>query len=158
MTLSIRKATVSDAEVIAQLNGDVQTIHANAMPWIFKQPQPGNGVEQEFKKSLAEKEEIVFVAEMDGAPIGYVWCEHFRKGESARHVAHEMMYVHHLSVTPHARGKGVGTALLDEVKKECTKRGLTRLALDTWRFNTKAISFFERYGLEAFNQKMWMEV
>jgi hypothetical protein len=40
MTVEVRRATNDDAAQIALLNVDVQRIHADAHPWLFKQPGP----------------------------------------------------------------------------------------------------------------------
>lgn len=49
-------------------------------------------------------------------------------------------------LSPLARGKGVGAALLDACLAHCRRRGAKRVVLDTTEKMTRAIAFYERHG------------
>lgn len=158
MVVEIRRATIEDAALIAELNRDVQLVHANALPWLFKPPMDGGEVVDEMREALAREGHVVYLASVDSIAAGYVLVELFRKQDSARHVAHEMIYVHHISVRPEFQRKGVGKALLDAAKAHGKSNGVDLFALDVWSFNEDAKKFFANYGLTNFNEKMWMKV
>jgi diamine N-acetyltransferase len=158
MATEIRRATSEDAELLAELNRDVQLVHANALPWLFKPPTDVGEVVIEMKKALEREGHFAYLASVDGVIAGYVLVEHFQKQDGPRHVAHEMIYVHHISVRSEYQRKGVGKALLDAAKKQGQALGIGLFALDVWTFNAAAKKFFQNYGLTNFNEKMWMKV
>ena len=51
-----------------------------------------------------------------------------------------------LCVSEHARSKGVGSALLDQVKQEASKYDFKVLEVFVFATNTKAVKFYERNG------------
>ena len=155
MAVEIRPATKDDASVISMLNADVQAVHADALPWRFKQPGPETFTPRDAEEFLAKAGHIAFLAQVDDAPAGYIVAELVRRVETARHHAHSMMYVHHISVRPEFRRRGVGRALLDAVKAHGAANGIALLALDAWAFNEKALAFFRGYGLVDYNVRLW---
>jgi ribosomal protein S18 acetylase RimI-like enzyme len=54
-----------------------------------------------------------------------------------------------LAVTPRARGRGVGTALMDAVDAELERRGIADLEIAVMAGNDRALRFYERRGLVA---------
>ena len=138
------------------LNADVQGIHARSAPDVFKPPMIDVDVIRQFETDIADPNNFFFVAEMEGEPVGYLFAELRRRSESPRHTKLDMIYVHHLSVKPDSRRHGVGRALLDAAKELGKQHGINRMALDVWRFNEDARRFFVGYGLEVYNERMWM--
>lgn len=155
MAVEIRPATKDDASVISMLNADVQAIHADALPWRFKQPGPETFTPKDAEALLSRAGHVAFLALVDGAPAGYVAAQLVRNPETAFHHAHSMIYVHQISVRPDFRRRGVGRALLDAVKAHGDASGISLLALDTWAFNEKALAFFRGYGLVDYNVRLW---
>lgn len=51
-----------------------------------------------------------------------------------------------LAVDANARGSGAGSAMLDHLKMECFRQGLSRMQLEVRTGNMTAISFYERRG------------
>ena len=49
-----------------------------------------------------------------------------------------------------ARGRGVGSALIDQAIAEAGERGCARLALDVHAGNTAARALYERHGFQVF--------
>jgi ribosomal protein S18 acetylase RimI-like enzyme len=154
-SFDIRLATTDDAAAIASLNADVQGLHADALPWRFKQPGPATFTAADAAALIMAPTHITFLAQRDGAPAGYVVGEIIRHPETARHHAHSMIYVHQISVRPTARRHGIGRGLLDAVKAYGASVGTTTLALDAWAFNEGALAFFQRYGLVPYNVRLW---
>ncbi len=83
MQTVIRRAEEGDADVLASLNADVQSIHAAAVPWLFKAPGPDTYPAREFAFLLEVKDNLLFIAEVNGAPAGYAFAEVMRRAESS---------------------------------------------------------------------------
>ena len=155
MPIEIRATTLEDASAISALNADVQQIHANAHPSRFKPPGPYTFTEMDAKDLLISPNYFAFLALDEGAPIGYLVAEIVRRPETARQFAHELVYIHEISVRPGARRKGVGRLLLDAAKAHGRSLGISTVALDTWSFNEAALRFFRNNGLVPFNVRLW---
>lgn len=155
MAILIRKATEQDVDVIRSLNVDVQTLHAAALPWLFKLPGPDTLESWEVKPLLTEPENLVFIAEVDGVAAGYAYAEIQQRPETPFTHAYDMVYLHHLSVRPAHRRHGVGSALIGAVRSAAADACIVLVALDVWIFNDEARAFFRRHGFAACHERMW---
>lgn len=54
-----------------------------------------------------------------------------------------------LAVVPEARGRGIGTLLLDDVDAELTRRGIGDMVIGAVAQNTEAIRLYERRGFRV---------
>jgi ribosomal protein S18 acetylase RimI-like enzyme len=153
--IDTRPATTQDATLISMLNADVQQVHADALPFRFKPPGPETFTPAEAEALLSRADHVAFLAYVDEAPAGYLLAEIVRRAETTRLFAQDMIYVHHISVRPAVRQRGVGRALMDAVKARGKADGISLLALDAWTFNEGALSFFRRYGLVPYNIRFW---
>jgi ribosomal protein S18 acetylase RimI-like enzyme len=82
------------------------------------------------------------VAEREGELVGYVRLK-------ARYPLVEgagVFAVHGLAVSPSARRRGVGSALLDAVAAEVRRRGGRKISLNVFATNTTAQRLYERHG------------
>ena len=157
MTIAIRRATDADAEAVSALNEHVQAIHAAALPRHFKPPGRDTFPPEAVKALLAEPQTLLFVAHGASAPAGYVYAEVVRRPETPFRYALDMIHVHHISVHPDFRARGVGRALLDATRDAGAALGVATLALDAWSFNERARDFFRSYGLKPYNERLWSE-
>jgi GNAT superfamily N-acetyltransferase len=155
MAMVIRPADTTDADAVSSLNADVQAVHAAALPQRFKPPGPETFPPAAAAELLANPANLVLLAEVDFAPVGYAYAEHIRRPESASQYAYEMVYLHHISVRPAHRGGGLGRALMEAVRAAAEERGVSLLALDVWSFNEEARAFFARRGFTPCNERLW---
>jgi diamine N-acetyltransferase len=155
MATLIRKATEADAAVLAALNADVQAIHAAAMPWHFKPPGPDTFPRSAVADLLAWPENLILIAEIDDTAAGYAYAEFVRRAETSFHYAHDVVYLHHISVRPAHRRRGVGAALIGAVRAAATDAGIDVVALDVWTFNAQARAFFRRHGFAPYVERLW---
>ena len=155
MPAAVRKATTADAGALSSLNADVQTIHWSALPTRFKLPGPDTFPPAAAAALLAQPDNLVFIAEVDSLPVGYAYAEVIHRPETAFNYADDLVYLHHISVRPAYRKRGLGGALMDAVRSAASDRGITVLALDVWTFNEEARSFFRRHGFTSYNERLW---
>ena len=155
MAIAVRRATAADADLVSVLNADVQAIHAAAFPQRFKSPGPETFPPPAAATLIARSGNLVFIAEADGEPVGYAYAEVIRRPETAFHHAHDLIYLHHISVTPNRRRRGVGAALLEAVRAAGQEMGIDLLTADVWSFNEDARAFFRRHGLTPYIERLW---
>jgi ribosomal protein S18 acetylase RimI-like enzyme len=123
MTIAVRQATTADAAVVSALNAEVQALHAAALPWRFKPQGPDTFPPAAARALLAQPENLIFVAEIDQAPVGYAYAEVIRRPETAMTYAHAVVYLHHLGVQAARRRQGIGGALVERVHAAAKQRG-----------------------------------
>jgi ribosomal protein S18 acetylase RimI-like enzyme len=155
VAILVRKAVEEDADKLAALNADVQAIHAAALPWLFKPPGPDTLPPAAVADLLEGLENFIFIAEVDGIAVGYAYAEIVRRPETPFHYARDMVYLHHISVRPEHRRRGVGSALVGAVRAAASDIGISVMALDVWTFNDEARAFFRRHGFATFNERLW---
>jgi len=88
-----------------------------------------------------------FLAERDGALLGYHWTKVHLLGE---HAAHAMGEVYAVGVAPHAQGLGLGKALTSTGLLHLRARGLTEVLLYVEAANAAAIAVYEKLGFTRY--------
>jgi hypothetical protein len=72
--MKIRQAVSADSLLLSSLFVDVQNLHAEQHPDIFKVPQSEDFAISFFGEMLADPAVRIFVAEEDGEAVGYILC------------------------------------------------------------------------------------
>ncbi|WP_267381890.1 MULTISPECIES: GNAT family N-acetyltransferase [unclassified Sphingomonas] len=89
------------------------------------------------------------IAEMDGDPVGFALFFHnFSTWKGRRG-----LYLEDLYVTPAARGRGVGEALLRHLAATAVARGCARFEWSVLDWNEAAVRFYRKLG--AVGQAEW---
>ncbi|GAB3213061.1 N-acetyltransferase family protein [Marinactinospora thermotolerans] len=99
---------------------------------------------------LADPDTLAVLAERDGEEVGYamVTLREDRKGSWER--GERVAVVQTLSVLPEARGTGVGSGLLEEIRRQLGAMGVHDMELAAITTNSDAIRFYEREGFRPF--------
>ncbi len=101
-----------------------------------------------YERWLREPDAFVLVAESGGRPFGYALVR--VSGPSPTWAGLERVgQVETLSVSPGARGRGIGAALLDAVDAELERIGVSEIELTVVEPNVGARRFYERRGFET---------
>ena len=153
--MKIRKATAKDRLLLSSLCVDVQRLHAEHHPEIFKLPQSDDFATFFFDEMLADSTTRIYIAEEEQRAIGYIFCKLFERPEGPFTYANRFLQIEHISVRPEARRHGVGAALLKQAEKLARELRVTKIQLNSWDFNTKAHTFFERYGFKKIEHRFW---
>ncbi|RIK41011.1 MAG: hypothetical protein DCC55_13200 [Chloroflexi bacterium] len=153
-TVQVRLATLADAELISTLNADVQQLHADALPHIFKPPTDESWPPAAVGELIKNSDHYFWVAICDGVPAGYLYAQQRTSPVSPSKYEQDFLYIHHLSVKPSFQQRGCGERLVAAAKAFAQEQQLPELILDTWAFNEKAQRFFAQQGFEIFNYRM----
>lgn len=153
--MNIRLATPSDSSVLSRLTVDVQSLHAEHYPSVFKMPDSDDFAISFFNEMLADPSVSIFVAEEDRNPVGCIVCKLVERPENPFTFAARVLLVDQISVLPSARGKGVGAALMKRAEDLAKALKVQRIQLDSWGFNLNAHEFFEHIGFQKFNFRFW---
>jgi ribosomal protein S18 acetylase RimI-like enzyme len=103
---------------------------------VFAYPAPHNDPAAVIRHKMAIQPELFFVALLEGALAGTVM------GGYDGHRG----WVYSLAVSPPARRRGVGTALMRHLERELTARGCPKVNLQVLASNAGAVRFYEKLG------------
>ena len=84
----------------------------------------------------------VRIGSLDGVPVGFTLFFH----NFSTFLSRPGIYIEDIYVQPHARGKGVGKALLREVARLALERNCGRLEWSVLDWNEPSINFYKSVG------------
>lgn len=152
----IRKAQIKDIPEILELLVQVDMVHHNGRPDIFKGPATKYNEEQ-LKSVLACENTPVFVyTDENDIVLGHVFCVSKQIKDNDLLTDIKTLYIDDLCVDENARGNYIGKSLYDYVVSYAKERGYYNVTLNVWTCNTSALKFYEKMGMKP--QKIGMEI
>jgi ribosomal protein S18 acetylase RimI-like enzyme len=156
--MNIRQAVMEDHLLLSTLSMDVQRLHAEAHPSVFKMPPNNDYAASFFQEMLVDPTVTIFIAEDHLNAVGYILCKLVERPDNPFTFPARILLVDQISVAPEARGKGIGAALLKQAELLGRELKADRIVLDSWDFNIKAHAFFERLGFRKFMYRFWRHI
>lgn len=155
MNLKVRRAVVKDIPKILDLLVQVDMVHHNGRPDIFKGPATKYSAGQ-LEKIISDSSTPVFVC-VDGVdnPLGHAFCIHKQVVGDSVLTDIRTLYIDDICVDSAARGRHVGKTLYDAVISYAREQGFYNVTLNVWSCNPTALKFYEAMGLVP--QKIGME-
>ena len=151
----IRYAMEKDIEKIEDLLSQVDMVHHNGRPDIFK---IGNKYsEEELKELLNNKQRpiLVSVNETDEV-VGYCFGIFQQHKDNSILTDIKTLYIDDLCVDEELRGQHIGKQLYEYVLAYARKEECYNVTLNVWTCNEGAMKFYEKCGLVP--QKVGMEI
>jgi GNAT superfamily N-acetyltransferase len=138
MSVSIREAREEDFEVVAAL------LHELGRPDVLGTGKDGEAEHRDrYRAWLATPDSFAFVAEIDGAVVGFLDLQLLPRLNFDRPQA----WVPDLVVTERSRSRGVGAALLSRAEEVARAHGAFTLMLMSAHWRTRAHAFYKREGM-----------
>ena len=157
--MEVRRATPADAELIQELNRDVQQLHADAYPHLFKQPGPDTCSPASVMALMANPDVYYYVVSTAaGDPVGYIYAQIVHRAETPLRYALDLVYIHQIAVKPAYRRQGYARRLLAEVRRLAREHGISRIELDFWSFNAGARALYASEGMILCMERMVLEL
>lgn len=153
--MEIRKAEKRDIPGLLDLLVQVDMVHHNGRPDIFKGPVTKYNAD-ELAHIMEDPSTPVFVcADEDGRILGHAFC--ISKCEKDHPVLTDIrtLYIDDICVDENSRGHHVGSMLYEYVRSYAKENGFYNITLNVWSCNPGAIAFYESMGLKP--QKIGME-
>lgn len=152
--LLIRRAAAADIPALDKLLYQVHKVHSDLRPDLFR-PGTKKYTDGELEAILASDSTPVFVAQRDGAVLGYAFCVHKQFIDDNNMTDIKTLYIDDLCVDENARGGHIGRALYEYVLDYARGSGCYNVTLNVWAGNEGAMKFYESVGLGV--QKLGME-
>lgn len=151
---SIRRANKADTEAVMHLLAQVNRVHHDGRPDLFRLGT--KYTPEELERIFADDARPVFVStDENGEVLGYAFCILQQHVGSHLMTDIKTLYIDDLCVDEHARGRRVGTGLYEYVLAYARAIGCYNVTLNVWSLNHGAMRFYEKCGLVP--QKVGME-
>jgi ribosomal protein S18 acetylase RimI-like enzyme len=142
-----------DALLIASLNEDVQNLHAEIHPEMFKRYNK-TAMEQAIAEMMKDPDCRAFVAMKDAVAIGYILLFIREAKENAFHYTIRSLYIDQIAALPGQRRSGAGKLLMEQAEKPAKELDIKKLELDHWSANTVAAAYFRKNGYELCKERL----
>lgn len=139
---TIRYAKSSDYEMVENIMKQVQQLHIDWRPDIYKTCETVLPKE-EFEEAVQEGQFVV--AEQEEKVVGLLSFL-VRHVESKTQVTRDVLFVDSMAVDEKFRGQGIGRALFDFAKEIVAERKLDGFELQVNARNKKAMEMYKKYG------------
>ena len=151
--LNVRRAEIRDIPAILNLLVQVDLVHHNGRPDLFKGPATKYNA-AELETILTDEETPVFVCtDTEDRVLGHGFCVMQHSGGHLL-VEHTTVYIDDICVDEAARGKGVGRALYEHILSFAREKGAYNVTLNVWSCNPGAMAFYEKLGLVPYKVGM----
>ncbi len=151
----IRRAKEKDISKIGDLLSQVDLVHHNGRPDIFKIGRKYS--DEELKILLKDDNRPILVAVDENDDVmGYCFCIFQQHIDNSVLTDIKTLYIDDLCVDEKLRGKHIGKELYEAAVKLAKDSSCYNLTLNVWSCNESAMRFYESCGLTP--QKVGMEV
>ena len=151
----IRKAVTKDIPKMMELLAQVDLVHHNGRPDIFKIGTKYN--EAELENLLLDETRPILVCVNDEDEVqGYCFCIFQQHIENSVLTDIKTLYIDDLCVEETLRGKHIGKELYSAALDLAKQNDCYNLTLNVWSCNQSALKFYESVGLVP--QKIGMEI
>ncbi len=153
MSIEVRRAESRDIPAIMDLLVQVNMVHHNGRPDLFRGPTT-KYTEDELKAIIANDETPVFVC-VDGEDrvLGHGFCVMQHSGGQLM-AEHDTLYIDDICVDEAARGMGAGRALYEAILEYARGQGCYNVTLNVWSCNPGAMRFYEKLGMTPYKVGM----
>lgn len=154
MTAIIRKAILEDYDALCELIDQVDALHRDRLPNIYRKPDGPVREENEIAALIADERVGLFVAEVEGELAGYIHAYLRDTPPVPVLVPRRFGMIDSMAVGANQRRKGIGQALIAQVQGWAREKGAASLELNVYEFNQDALLFYEALGFSVLRRGM----
>lgn len=138
----LQLATPADRSAVNEIASQVHTLHVSWRPDIYEMVEELYSPER-FAQSVKERQ--LYVAKLEGMVVGYVLVK-IRHYDWPGVVRRKVMVVDEIAVHEAARGHGIGTEMMEDVRALAQAFGCSDMQLGVYAQNEAAVAFYEKCG------------
>lgn len=154
MQITIEIPQIKDFNNVNRLAKQVHKLHVNWRPDLFLSVDEVISKEN-FKEKIQTKE--IYVAKINNEIIGYVTFN-IKEKDNHNMRYRKQLQIEAICIDEKNRGKGIGTELLNYVKKIAKENNCTDLYLTVNQENKNAIKVYEKFGFKVKNISYSMKI
>jgi ribosomal protein S18 acetylase RimI-like enzyme len=154
MEIIIRRAVEADYEQLCLLWDEVDRLHRQRLPAIFRRPDGPVREWAYFAGLLTDENVGLFLAQAEGELLGFIHVVVAQAREIPLFVPRRFAVIDDLVVSEPARRQGIGSLLIEQAEDWARERALTTIELTVYEFNQGAIALYEKTGYETLSRRM----
>ena len=150
MNILIRNAKPEDYEAVESIMRQVHRMHVDWRPDIYKYNEP---VLPQEMYAQALKDETFFVAKYNEVVAGILFIQ-YQRIENPNLLTRNIIFVDSMAVDENYRGRGIGHAFFDFLKKLKLQKGCDGIELQVKALNKAAYKMYTDYGFRESSVNM----
>ncbi len=154
MEISVRKATIDDYNAMCELFNEIDALHRDNLPRLFRKPDGAARERDYYSGLIADENTALFVAEAGGELVGFVHAMVRETPALPVFVPRRYAIVDGIVVKSGFQNRGIGRTLMEKMQAWAIAKGATSIELNVYEFNRTAISFYESLGYQTLSRKM----
>jgi GNAT superfamily N-acetyltransferase len=154
MDAVIRRATIQDYDALCAIWAEVDSLHADALPHLFRRPQGPVRSFERVAELLADQNTAILAAELEDELVGVVTVVINTSAPHPIFVPRSWAVVEDICVSSSHRRRGIGQALMRAAHDWARQRGVADMELTVWEFNKDAREFYEALGYTTVRRRM----
>jgi ribosomal protein S18 acetylase RimI-like enzyme len=151
----IRAATEKDAEDLSRLLIEVNDLHADALPQIYRRVEANGPTADFLRGQIAADGNYFFIAERAGEVVGYTSLRLHQAASVPVLVPRRSIAIDTVVVSRAYRRLGIGEALVRRAHAWAAEQGIDQVELVVAEFNAAAIGLYEKLGYATVWRRMW---
>ncbi len=156
MTVVIRRATLEDAEIVAEYAGKLAAEHREYNPKRFTLLAGRKQMAEYYGSQTNTNEAAVLVAELDGKIAGFAYIQFEARNYAA--LLESAVWLHDIYVDEAARGHNIGEKLIEASAKAAKELGADKLMLLAATENWFAQELFRQSGFHETMVEMMLSL
>lgn len=153
----ISEAGKSEFDDVLHLNTQIQQIHANAFPRIFKSAS-FTEIRLWLEKELLKSDTYLYVGRMSKKIIGYLLIKILKTPDTPFRYTKSFIYIDHIIIDQEYRNNGLGKQFIEFVRTLARENGVQNITSDVWDFNGEASLFFRSQGFKNSITRMELDL
>lgn len=158
MNIVIRKAEAEDYTALFELFDEIDAIHRENHPRIFRKPDGPIRELNYYTGLISDESSAVFLAELDEDVIGFAHAILRDVPDIPILVPRRFAIIDGIVVKSEHKKRGVGRMLMEAMEDWSKKNGATSIELNVYEFNEEAITFYENLGYETLSRRLAKEL
>ena len=148
MNITIRNATINDYEGLCLIFQELDEFHRINHPELFVKPYDHARAKEYISEIISDDNKALFVAE----------CLTVKSSSFPVIKKREWVQLDNIAVKRDYQSNQIGTLLYNKVVEWTRDKGINRIELKVYLFNTNAINFYLNKGFEDLNKTMYLDL
>lgn len=152
----VRRAQKEDIQGLLKLLVQVDMVHHNGRPDLFKGPATKYNAEELEQIIYCDSTPVFVCSDESGEIYGHAFCISRQEIGSSVLTDIKTLYIDDICVDEDHRRQHIGRMLYNHVRDYAKENGFYNMTLNVWNCNPGAVRFYESLGFQP--QKIGMEM